>query len=739
MQIKSVVRYVNGNIWIMHDISVFSLIDVIGGSDGRSDIFLGFDHDGLMRYFNFTKLLNSQPVAYENVTSWDKVEEYFNTLNTRVLEAIETNILLPSTYLTQKDGKLVSIINPYASTSNKHLRIFSGDNDPNIMMEYGSVNFPSITNNEALQHLLEDVVVSTDYGEGKLNLKNTLPVINGVVCYPEFTSDGSVLYARRGTRYVKSDTKFATNTVLIDVTDLGDLECIKLSKCQEVSVSSGSATMVETDEIHHGNLLDPNDNGDYVGLYRNTSVRNRETANIAFDLPENTDGYPVLVLFGRIITPLEGKVKYTKINDRIRVSCSIPINILNNILVSNLNKEGKRIPGTGFYRSYLSNNLSNIFKDTESHRHGSVYEDAESEALADLLDDTISFVALIKTDKKVTMTVREQTFKCNNKALWFASEFPVGGILINPKTLEIIDYTKIQYLNGSLVTFAEQDVLFNIASDNYTDSYSDAFMVDKEPIGIKLDIFKNIRNVKDLVLIDISYPGDEEAILPPVIPDDPQKPTGSYVEDMVDPIIPGETRLVVGSKANIIITSISRNTLQISGTEDLDGTYERTNVFSKFNEAIWYCRTNGEVFQLYCEDNFWKLGKVNETPKYQSSDNNGVIMPWNVSHIKWFHLEVEVVETSGSGVVDMSKLSIGYVNDTKIYVTANYPGLTGAYLLDDNGGMFNERTWILNDNRITYYGSSWCLYKDDKLIFKSEEAMTSSSPWHHLTWNYLGE
>ena len=81
MQIKSVIRYVNGSVRIMHDISIFTLVDVLGGNDGVTDIIIGVDDDGLTRYFNISRLLASQPVSYSSVTSWDKLEELFNTLN----------------------------------------------------------------------------------------------------------------------------------------------------------------------------------------------------------------------------------------------------------------------------------------------------------------------------------------------------------------------------------------------------------------------------------------------------------------------------------------------------------------------------------------------------------------------------------------------------------------------------------------------------------------------------------
>lgn len=741
MQIKSVIRYINGHVRIMHDISVFTLIDVLGGNDGVTDIIIGVDDDGLNRYFNLSKLLSSQPMAYNDLTTWDKLEAYLNTLTSRVFELIETKVMVPSCYLTKKGDNLVSIVNPYLSNSSNQIRVYSGDNDTHINLEYGSVHFPTVKNQQTLRHLLTDVVITSDYGINKLNFKNTLPVINGVVCYPEFTEDGGVLYARDGVEFIANRKQFCSNTVLIDVSNLGDMECIKLSKCSRVGDIEGlTGTIAASLAIRHGNLLEESENGTFIGMSRDSaSVYSDDRISFTFDLPSGKTGVPVLVLFGRIITTIENCIQYTTINDRIRVTCSIPRATLQAILISNLEKQGKCVVGTPFYKSYLSDNLNLLFTENDRHDHDAVYEDAEKEYISRMLDNATSFVALIKTDRKVSMSIKQATYRCNNKALWFESVNPVGGILVNPITLEVVDYTRIAYTNGALLTMFQQTPLFSITNDNIDENMYDVFMSVYKPTGKDTGLFTNIRDINNLVLVDIHYESeDEEAtIIPPEYEE--LQPSGSFKDtEMVDPIIPAETRLVIGNHVSIGITAINKNKIMLYGSA-LNGTYERTNLFSKFEDAVWYCRENGEVYQLYNEDNFWYLGKVGEEPMYRSSDNNGVLMPWNTSFIKWYTLEVEEVGTSSGGVKDMGNIVIGYIDENTIYVTSNYPGIIGKYTLTSTSGSFSDRVWSNATSTVAYVDSTWEVAIDGKVVYKSEEAMSSSSPWHHLEWNYLGE
>lgn len=741
MQIKSVIRYVNGSVRIMHDISIFTLVDVLGGNDGMTDIIIGVDDDGLTRYFNISRLLTSQPVSYSSVTSWDKLEELFNTLNGSVLEMIEVKVMVPSTYLTKRDDSLISIVNPFASNSSNQLRIYSGDNDTHINLEYGSVYFPTIRNNQSLRHLLSDVVVNTDYSPNKLNLKNTIPVINGVVCYPEYDSTNNELYARDGVAFVQNRKQFCSNTVLIDVSDLGDMECIKLSDC-----TNGVVSNVQLEEqsagIKHGNLLEDSTDGHFTGMKGNScKVYKNNKIKISFDVPEGKIGEPVLILFGRIVTTLENVVSYNIAGSKLHVECEISRSIVENILISNLEKCGKNVTGTPFYKSYLEKNLERLFMVNDRHDHNEVFEDAEAEYTSRMLDNASSFVVLINTDKKVHLSIREFTYKCNNKTLWFESEAnPVGGILINPQTLEIVDYTKVEYINGSLITFVNQTPLYRITNDNLNENIVDVFMSTSKPVGEDTGLFTNIRDNRNLVLVDIQYEAPEKEVII-VPPEEPEVPESSITvkDPMVDLIIPAETRLVIGDRVQINITALDSKTIVISGTEGMDGKYERTNVFSKFNDAVWYCRERGEIKSIYNEDNFWYIGLVGAEPTYRSSDNNGVLMPWNASFIKWFTLEVEEVGSSSAAVGDVDNIQITYLDAENIYVSANYPGLVGKYYMNSATTAFNSRTWSKGDCKVYYDGSRWKVAIGDKVIFETEEAMTSSSPWHHLTWNYLGE
>ena len=377
----------------------------------------------------------------------------------------------------------------------------------------------------------------------------------------------------------------------------------------------------------------------------------------------------------------------------------------------------------------------------DRHDHNEIFEDAEAEYTGRMLDNASSFVVLIDTDKKVHLSIREFTYKCNNKTLWFESEAnPIGGILINPQTLEIVDYTKVEYINGSLITFVNQTPLYRITNDNLNENIVDVFMSTSKPIGEDTGLFTNIRDNRNLVLVDLQYEAPEKEVII-VPPEEPEVPESSITvkDPMVDPIIPAETRLVIGDRVQINITALDSKTIVISGTEGMDGKYERTNIFSKFNDAVWYCRERGEIKSIYNEDNFWYIGLVGAEPTYRSSDNNGVLMPWNASFIKWFTLEVEEVGSSSAAVGDIDNIQITYLDAENIYVSANYPGLVGKYYMNSAATAFNSRTWSKGDCKVYYDGSRWKVAIGDKVIFETDEAMTSSSPWHHLTWNYLGE
>ncbi len=775
MQIKAVIRYL-GPIRVMHDTTFCSLSDIFGASDGRTDIILCCETDiETIKYYDLSALINSQPIWCNDVRDWTTLSTYLNRIEPTILQLFEVHCVVPE-FLLSKDGRNFKLTpNTFLSDQSKQLRIWSLDNNNGVSIHLGYHKYPGLMDKLPIAHTLNDIVMVSSLGPGKINLKNSIPVVNGIVCYPCFDQEDR-MYAVNGKFYLKKRNPNTTNSLLIDFSPLGELTTVKLSDCTKVSIEGFETSVEPKSNIIKGNNTPRNllesECDNYYGAYKDIEYYNSSEIKITFDLPDGVIGVPIVSIFGRIFTSLYDKVHYQIEENHLRVVLKVKRSLLYHILATNMMKSGQILKNSSVYQTYLQDNLEGLFEDKDEFLkdyYASTVIDTHRKH-RDLRDLCVPFVAVVKTNRKFGINFQKPIFKIDNENLMFKPNS--GGLLINTETLEIVDYVKIPFFNGTLCTFFHQYPLYHAREDNLTEHVlDDMFFKERQKMFRTHVVMDDVHDSANLALMDFFYetePG-EKPTSDNEVPDIPEPEEGKYVDLNPAELLLGYDKLIAGSRATVNIVQSSQDTVTITGIlDELCGVYKMRVIEPELSEKRWYLLDENNHFTdwcLYMKNNFWCIGNESFDPIYQSSDAGRGILPWYSGYLAWF-----VGDEVNLDPENDTALTFKYVSLDTLDVPTGRGGITGTYHLLDDDAKFTERIWGHNNHEIIYYDSEknvWVIAKNALLlsqsrqvvddrgvvsyktyyvvqdygtrVYESSIAMRGSSPWHHLAYAYLLE
>ena len=408
-------------------------------------------------FVDMNKLLSKYLVVQEyvnyHVTCWPELLEFFEDLydydNGETFNTYLTESPVPRYMHYKLNGEDRTRITPFPSNMNDSIKIVSLGYTQDIHGSYVNKDFPKIRDLSHRRINLPDLVF-TKKDTLDMDFRNTIPSIDGVVCYPIYSEETEELYACNGARMLTNTNYDASlNILLMDFSKMGNLTCYKLSECRpELIIRNGNDIWVYDDPNRMTTLtVDPD-----LEYWKQSQF------TLKFYLPEGASpGEPMLSLAGRLFMKgLDDLISYTDDNGRIIVEFRITSGILENIVAANLQHQNLFYKQTSLFRVILSYVFGNIFLD-QAYHHDRGRE--EWIAFQFHLDQIIPFVAMIQTHEGVMYGVD----RVDPLALLSPGKilFPpyARGLLMNRKTREFVDYVRIPYKDQTLVTVVSQPPL----------------------------------------------------------------------------------------------------------------------------------------------------------------------------------------------------------------------------------------------------------------------------------------
>lgn len=450
-------------------------------------------------YLDFSNMLKDQPVGINNIVDWETMGAF---IDEAICEMYAANVLVPQHLLTKviEGDKVRTILQPtqFASNIQTQLNVHSVDNNLGITVAYSSRKSPSIRNLRPIRHNLKDLVF-THTGTPILNFRNTIPVVNGVTCYPSvydahqvlkrFTAEhlglplipvddlddpqsfravtdadlgsafypltylsvGEELFAYEGANLLRKQHTTPKGLVLIDFSELGDLEVHRLSDCDNLNI---------TDLSTKTTTILPDGNPTRIKFEGTISVANQDRFIFTIQLPEGaSSGLPLVSIAGRLFFPSYDDVSMRTKNGRKVVTLTLTRHLLERIVLTNLQKFSKEIKNTLNINVNIDELVTHLFDDHVSldwflASVGATIGDPTQEETVIrryFADTCVPFVAIIKTEQQLIcrlahpMTIAPDKFRFVGRC---------GGLLINSKTREIVDYVRTVYEQHTLVTMA---------------------------------------------------------------------------------------------------------------------------------------------------------------------------------------------------------------------------------------------------------------------------------------------
>lgn len=111
----------------------------------------------------------------------------------------------------------------------KSVKIHSFDKTFDIEADFGSRNEPDVRNLTNYKFRLRDVVFRKKDTHVVINFQNTIPIVNGVSVTPLYYAATDELFAPETVKYLPPSSN--KNIILVDFSDIGSFEIIKLSDC----------------------------------------------------------------------------------------------------------------------------------------------------------------------------------------------------------------------------------------------------------------------------------------------------------------------------------------------------------------------------------------------------------------------------------------------------------------------------------------------------------------------------
>ena len=619
MHIKGIIRHLNYHSYC-YDTSAITLGDVLGSQDGTQQVILCLEEDeGSILFVDLMKLYAEQPASANGVVDWDTLLSYLTNLDKTVLVRYQTVTLVPYRMLTIQDGVKTYIATPFYTTITTTLKIVSVENDFGIDVGYGSHLSPEIRNNVRLKWNLPDLVFTKATPGDVVNFNNTIPVVNGIVCYPYVYKD--TLFAYKGAQLASKMRDLNKNILLIDYSQLGSLTTIPLYKCELIRITGLDETLTVTDDI-----VQQDDSVKFQGTieeYVHSAIK------IEFYLPEGTEpGFPMVCIAGRMFEPSSYHVKLYGDGTRYKVELVLDRKLLETIVAANLQKFNKYIKNTTMVKVVLDIMIHHLFRDPDQIT-GTIEEEL---AIAKYMDKTVPFVSLLHSEEPMVHNIIEPIKVLYPDKLLFPPD--TGGLLINKKTREIVDYVKIPYDSGLLVTFPPQrelrlldrDNLYDLTTNNvalrqHNTSYSDKY----NPFSMEYD---EIRALDNYVLYDLTVARAPKEItkdpvdipdIPPIEPEPGPEPEVKYIP---------------------VLHRVSAQAINVSGIEELRcGNYVLVSSVSSGLTRVW--RLHNSIYPSHVETDIaydtarscWYIG-TEDNHLYESTTAHAGSSPWHQS-LRW--------------------------------------------------------------------------------------------------------
>lgn len=507
----------------------YSIATIVGKLDNDSYLFI-----------DAYKLFDEQPLELSPetpVTNWEELTQYLNNFEADILQKYFTTTHVPRIWEYEKNKFELT---PFFANVVPQLRIRSIDNSFGFDVQYcDHDNFYERRNLGRSWNYPDISIINTSAGDS-IDLNNSIPVVNGAVFYPEvihntetgydelvaheagkwlITSDWNQSNVRTvkhhkipykntiiedeyagGEPPLESSYCYNKGIMLIDFSPIGTIKKIKLSDCSNGKVEHGP------DEVDLDNNVP---NADRMSNIHTAYIKGdieypRCTYyTISFDLPKETEmGIPIVCICGRLFYLHEDTSIEIKEDGTITLHVDIDKKLFNNILLSNLQWFGKQNLGTGFVESYIQLTLNELFINTE-------YGNGTAEDIQRLRheDNSIPFVIMLYTDKTLMCTKTDPIMTIGPDKFLFPPN--AGGLLVNKKTREIVDYVRQFYNSGTLVETAQQrpiNYLTNDIKQLTRRSLAFEFNKYKSPSKyMKFNMFEPGRDLDKYMLVDIAF------------------------------------------------------------------------------------------------------------------------------------------------------------------------------------------------------------------------------------------
>ena len=526
---------------VSSSVMTFTEFESIASTYSTACVVVSID-DSSFLFVDALKLFSEQPltlaiegsVDHVQVSTWDQLEAYLNGLESDIFSKYLTVAIVPRMWEAEPNKFELT---PFVSNTTSQVKIISVENTIGLTAEYcdhnnfyerknlgRSWNYPDIS---IINESLDDI-----------NFHNCIPFVNGSAFYPEvirnietekeelvaheagkwlITSDWNMANVRTvkhnkvfennslindfydgGEPPTESAYCYNKNIVLMDFSSLGTISVIKLSDC-----SNGQVLHNRNELVRKPIQNVSNPTVDVHKAYMKGDIYYPECSyyEISFDLPSGTEmGIPIVCICGRFFY-LHEDSEIRVSDNKISLTVRIERELLHNILLSNLQWFGKQNEGTSIVEERISYTLEELFKDTA---YGNTPKDIARKMHE---DNSIPFVIMLHTDKKLVCTKTEPIMTIGPDKFMFPKNS--GGLLVNKRTREVVDYVRQFYDSGTLV---ETSMLRPI---NYLDR--DIKQIVKPAIAFEFNKFKSKskyknftcyedgRDLNEYILIDFAY------------------------------------------------------------------------------------------------------------------------------------------------------------------------------------------------------------------------------------------
>ena len=532
------------------DVITFSEFELCAASYSVATIVLQLDDDSFL-FIDALKLFSDQPLTLTNgetitpVSSWEEFNTYISGLETDILQKYLTVSIVPRYWQKEKwtddNGKInyKSELTPFFSNTGSQLRIRSIENSFGFDVQYCDHNNFYERRNLGKSWNYPDIsIINTGAGDS-INLHNSIPIVNGAVFYPEVRLNAETGYEEliaheAGKWLITSDWNQANvktvkhnkihqddklvfdiyeggeestenaycynkNIMLVDFSPVGNISIIKLSDCLNGKIEHDYNDIVN-DPIP--TITDKRTNIHTAYIKGDIHHPRCSYYTITFDLPTGTEiGIPIVCIGGRLFY-LHDDSEIRVSDNKISLSVKIDRALFNNIILSNLQWFGKQNLDTSIVEEKALFTLNELFKDT-------AYGNGTPEDIARLRheDNSVPFVIMLHTDKTLVCSKCEPIMTIGPDKFLFPPN--AGGLLVNKRTREIVDYVRQFYASGTLVETTLQRPINYINKDIKqitSDSLAFEFNNYRSKSKYKnFDTFVEGRNINEYVLIDFAY------------------------------------------------------------------------------------------------------------------------------------------------------------------------------------------------------------------------------------------